>query len=783
MTDDTRSLETFLETSRRRFIELTGATTVAAAGIETTIADDDPSRTDRLVEDLSLEAKVGQMTQVAIDTLSTDEIGHLFTDLQVGSLLTGGASPPTHDPVELQSQLNDAQEFAMENTDHGIPFAFGIDAVHGNVTVDGATAFPHNFGLGATFDPDLARAVGRATAESVWATGSHWNFGPAADLHRDQRWGRYYEGFSEDPYTAADMAGANVEGLQEPTDDGTRIGATAKHFTGYSEPYNGNDRSPAHIPTRDLRQNHFPPFQGAIGAGTETIMVNSGSVNGVPAHASEYLLTDVLRDEWGFEGVVLSDWDDFQRMVDYHEYVPTFRDAVREGINAGVDMYMEPEDPERFVETLLSLVRDGEVSESRVDEAVRRILRFKERIGLFERPTVDCPAGDYVGGDRDLSERAATESMTLLANDGTLPLSPDLDSVVVAGPSGDSVRNQMGGWTLGWQGLPEDSEAMPAAVTILDAIEDAVDGGVEHVPTDHVWEPYGEDEFAFTDEDRDALEAAAADADAVVLVLGEGPYSEGFGNTNELALPEAQRRLVQAAAETEAPVVGVVVAGRPRGSEETFDRLDAVLMAYLPGTDGGPAVANVLFGEANPSARLPFTWPKSVGQIQSVYNHLPPEAIDTTVDQEPLFPFGHGLSYTEFEYRDLELAPGSLPSESQRGTLKIKVTVENAGDRAGTHIVHAYNTQAYGSVIHPDERLVGYERVDLEPGDHRRVTIDAPLDALRVVPGGMTGEEERLVLEDGKYAISVGDLTETFTLGSGGYTGWEPAEGGEEEDQ
>lgn len=777
--DRAESVGRFLEQTRRQFLGTAGAGLLAAGGVGSAAAtsgDGASERVERLLGSLSLEEKVGQMLQMNVDdigSLDPAEIGQFFSEYNAGSILTGGAEPPTYDPAELQSQLDRLQRFAIENTDHGIPFAFGIDAVHGNVAVDGATAYPHNLGLGATRDPELAAEIGRLTGESVRAIGAHWNFAPDADVQRDPRWGRFYEGFSEDPYLAAEMVRASTAGMQDERGGRVTVGATPKHFAGYSEPENGDDRSAAHIPERTLRQLFFPPFEAGIEAGAETIMVNSGSVNGVPAHASEYLLTEVLRDEWGFEGVVVSDWDDFDRMVTMHEYVPTFRDAVREGINAGVDVYMEPEDPERFVTTLVDLVRSGEVPTERIDEAVRRILRLKERLGLLDDPYTDCAVEEYVGAGGDVARRAAVESMTLLKNaDGLLPLS-DVDTLLVTGPSADSVRNQMGGWTLGWQGLPEGVDAAPAAVTILEGIREAAPAGTEviHVPTGHEFAPYGDDEFPF--DNADEARAAAERADAAVAVVGEGPYSEGFGDVDSLELPGEQPTLIETLAETGTPTAGVVVAGRPLGGPETMSRLDAALMAYQPGTAGGTAVGRVLFGDADPSGRLPFTWPRSTGRLLNVYNHLPPSS-GTEGENEPLFPFGHGLSYGEFEYEDLRVSPGRFGNGRDLGTLKVSVTVTNAGDRAGTDVVHAYNVQSFGSVIHPDERLMGFERVSLAPGERRRVTVEAPVETLLVLTGDVVGDGGEMALEDGKYAVAVGDLVETFTVGDGGYTDWDP---------
>jgi beta-glucosidase len=804
-TADQESIEAFIETSRRRFLQVTGAIGLAGSGVGSATAKGNskgekkgegkrkPSkRVKRLLHDLTIEEKIGQMTQIAISKFDPNAqfggsdavgtIGDLFTEYHVGSVLSGAATPPTYDPTALQDGMNDLQRYVIENTEHGIPFVYGIDAVHGNVTVDNATAYPQNLGLGATRDPQLVETIGKLTGESVHAIGAHWDFAPCADLQRDPRWGRYYEGFSEDPYLSSQLVAAEVEGMQNRSGNSVNTGATTKHFAGYSAPINGEDRSPAQIPIRELRRRFFPPYKAGIGAGSETVMVNSGSVNGIPAHASEYLLQDVLRDQWGFEGCVISDWNDFDRMVEMHEYVPTFKDAVREGINAGVDMYMTPHRPKRFITTLHELVEEGQVSRKRIDEAVERILVYKERLGLFDDPYATAPVEKHVGAGRDTAREAATESMTLLKNKEALPLSADIGNVLVAGPSTDSVRNQMGGWTLGWQGLPKNIDASPQATTVLQGIRSAVSKSTEvtHKPTGYTWKPFGEDIYSF--ENPDEMKTAAANADAVVLALGEGPHSEGFGDTNTLELSDAQQRLVETVAATKTPVIGVIIAGRPRGIAETIEQLDAVVMAYQPGTAAGPAVADVLFGNVNPSGTLPFTWPRSTGQLINVYNSLPPANFGGTDPQEPLFPFGHGLSYTEFDYQDLTLSPGSYPGKHKNnpsGTLEISVTVKNTGDISGTDAVHAYNTQAYGSAIYPEKQLMGFDRVSLNPGESKRVTIEAPLSTLFTVPGGLPGDTEEMVIEDGKYAVSVGDLTKTFTIGSGGYTDWEVNENNE----
>lgn len=371
--------------------------------------------------------------------------------------------------------------------------------------------------------------------------------------------------------------------------------------------------------------------------------------------------------------------------------------------------------------------------------------------------------------------------MTLLKNDDFPPLE-DVDRLLVTGPSADSVRNQIGGWSLGWQGLPNDIDAEPAAVTVVEGLRGAApsDTEVVHVPTGYTFNPYGDHEYSF--ENVEEVRSAAESADATVAVVGEGPHSEGFGDVNDLRLADAQQRLLDVLADTGTPTAGVIVAGRPVGGPETMATLDAALMAYQPGTAGGTAVARVLFGETDPGGRLPFTWPTSTGQLLSVYNHLPP-ASGTSDGNEPLFEFGHGPSYADFEYELLDVSPGRFGDGSDLGTLEVSVRVANRGDRSGTDVVSAVAVQSYGSVVHPDERLMGFERVSLDPGESERVTVEAPVETLPVVPGDVPGDADEPTVEDGQYAVRVGEMAETFTVGSGGYTDWGYSEGAESEPQ
>jgi len=804
--DDGHDEASKADASRRTFMKATGAATATAAigaGEAAAGGDDDAGDVDELLESLSLEQKAAQMTQVAIgtfdpdsdsipDSFGVDTLGEYFSEIGVGSILSGGAAPPSFDAQTVVEGINDLQAYNLEHADHGIPFLYGVDATHGNVLLEGATSLPQRLNMGSTRDPELVEAAERHTSDATAAMGAHWTFAPTTDLQRDPRWGRFFEGISEDPKLEGDVSRARARALE----DDDRMTACVKHFGAYSIPNNGNDRAPASTSMRDLRTNLFPPYQEALESEPGTVMVNSGAVNGKPAHASHWLLTEVLRERYGYEGLILSDWDDINRLITNHDYAPDFRTATKETINAGVDMYMignggNSPGPVQFIDTVVSLVEDGEIPMERIDEAVRKVLELKVDLGLFEEPTVDeSRIGGVLGGAQDASEQLAKESMVLLENDdGTLPLSGDED-VLLTGPGVDGNGNdtralmQHGGWSLGWQG-PSAGGPYPRQNLLVDELESRVDD-LTHVPTTYEnstwWAGQGDGQnqqsdengnFEFTDEQEADVRSAAPDADAVVVVIGEGCHNEGFGDRDELVLDEAQQELVDVVDEEtddDTPVVGVMLAGSPRGDSETFDQLDALLFAGEPGSDGGVAVAETLVGEYNPSGKLAFSWPRNpgtpVGTVPMPYNRYPPTSTGAT-DNTPLYEFGHGLSYTDFEYSNLSVTPSSVKDPAKAETVRVSVDVENTGGMAGEHVVEVFNTQSYGSVLQPLRRLLGYERVHLDAGETKTVEIEADLSALEVVPGDVPAIQAKIV-EPGDYELTVGDLTTTMTIKSAG---------------
>ncbi|MDU0290800.1 glycoside hydrolase family 3 N-terminal domain-containing protein [Saccharothrix longispora] len=712
-------------------------------------------RVDDLLRRMTLEEKVGQMTQIRLGKLRgncewnpgplrEDCMKAVLEDAKVGSILSGGGDAPNPNTPRAWAEMTNAiQKFALDHSRLKIPVIYGADGVHGHSNVLSATMFPHQVGLGATWNPDLLEEIGASTGRAMRATGVFWNFAPVSDLARDTRWGRYYETYSEDPVLAGSLAAANVRGQQGPADDTAKLTATAKHFAGYSEPFNGHDRAPAQLPIRYLQDTVLPAFQPQFDAGVGTVMINSGAVNGVPAHASKYLLTEQLRDRMGFRGVAITDWEDIRFLVDRYHVAADYREAIALAVNAGVDMAMEPSNAAEFTSGLLANVRSGAISGRRIDQAVRRILTLKFQLGLFEKPFVDEAKADAIveGADRRLARQAATEGTVLLRNEGVLPLSTNARKVVVTGDAADSVPRQLGGWTVGWQGIPSGSP-LPPAVTVLQGIRTAVPAAdVVSAPTQ-----------------ADAVTQAAG-ADAVVVVLGEDPGAEGDADTESPELTAEQQALVTAVRATGAPVVVVLLTGRPQVLGAVADA-PALVAGWLPGSEGGNAIADVLFGAVNPSGKLAVSWPKTVGDQPFSYDQPRGANAGPSSSYDPQFAFGHGLSYTTFTTSTPVLKATEVRRDDQ---VRLSVAVANTGDRDGTVVVPVYVHQPVSQVLTPYQRLVGFTRVTLKAHEQRTVEVSFPTKHLAVTAGDMHGDGRPEVAR-GAYEVLVGEGRAGFTV-------------------
>lgn len=717
-------------------------------------------RVDSLLAAMTLEEKVGQMTQLTLAVVAaegtpqrdsvrvdTARLREAIVRRHVGSLLNvvGGAL----DVDGWHRLIGQVQGMAMRETRLGIPVIYGIDFVHGANYTRGGTLFPHNLGMAATFDPALNRRAGQVTGEEALASGLPWNFAPVLDVGRNPVWPRFYETFGEDPLVAGVLGGEQVLGMQR--DAG--VAATLKHYLAYSASRTGHDRTPVELGVRGVRENYLPPFAQAVRAGALAVMANSAEIDGEPVHASRYWLTDVLRGELGFQGVIVTDWEDIYYLHTRHRVAPTIKDAVRMAIEAGVDMSMTPSDF-RFTDALVELVREGTVPEGRIDQSVRRILVLKEQLGLFDRPFPDPAARGRFATEESarLARQAARQSITLLRNEGgILPLRTDA-KILVTGPAAQSLTALNGGWTYTWQGT--DASQFPEAPrTVLEAIlRRARD--VRYTPGSGFTQPGDADEAA----------RLAAEADVAVVVIGEDAYAEGVGDIADLTLPEAQLRLVEAVQATGTPVVLVLVEGRPRIIRRVVDAARGIVMAYWPGMHGGEAVAEVLFGEMNPSGRLPFTYPRHPNELVT-YDHRFTETLSPRFEGQgyrPEWPFGHGLSYTTFAYADLRVAPAAMDTA---GRVRVTVTLRNTGARAGEETVLLFTRQHYGTMTPHTRRLRAFRRVPLAPGESRAVSFDLGADDLRAV-----GRDGRMVLQPGAFDVMVGGLTGTFRVTAAGAT-------------
>ena len=713
-------------------------------------------RVERLIDQMTLEEKVGQMTQLTLTAvaagpsrgsgrvaLDADKVREALLERGIGSLIN------VHDealPVEgWHALVEEVQQIAAESR-LGVPVLYGIDNVHGANYVVGGTIFPHAHGLAGAFDRELAERAGRVVAEETAAAGLPWNFAPVLDVGRQPAWPRFYETFGEDPTVAAELGSAMVRGMQASGE----VAATLKHYLGYGAPKTGHDRAPADLSERLIRERHLPSFRAAIEGGAMSVMINSGAIDGVPVHASRYWLTDVLRGELGFEGVAVTDWEDVIFLHTRHRVAPTMKDAVRMAVEAGIDISMTPYDYD-FADLLVELVEEGTISESRVDASVRRVLALKERLGLFE-DAVPGSATAEVGlpASRAVARDAARQSVVLLKNEGAvLPLAAGAD-VAVIGPAGDDLTALHGGWSYTWQGA--DDQFFPeGSPTLLDAVRQR-GGTVSHTPGSGWDAPL----------DEGAVEAAAAlaaQADVVVLALGETGYAEWVGDIDDLTLPEAQLELAEAVMATGTPVVLMLLEGRPRVISRIADGAAAVVFAGHPGTEGAEALAEILFGEVNPSGRLAFTYPDSPNDLVA-YDRRHTEDLTGGFNREPgggytpQFPFGHGLSYTTFVYGDLSVSADEIAPD---GSVGVSVTVTNTGDRTGRDAVLLYTSQHYASLTPAVRRLRDFSAVELAPGASETVQFTLSPDDLAFV-----GRDGRMRVEPGTFSVIVGDQEATF---------------------
>lgn len=699
-----------------------------ALGVDERVAD--------LLSRMTLEEKVGQLM---MSDARGEDLSFINTR-QPGSLLH-----------ILGARIDRAMDLAAQNR-LGIPLLVGEDGIHGHSFWKGSTIFPTQLALAASWNPELIEQVGRVTAEEMAPTGIHWTFSPVLCLTRDLRWGRTGETFGEDPYLLGEFGAALIRGYQgKGLDDPTAVLATAKHYAGYSETQGGRDASEADLSRRKLRSYFLPPFERAARAGAMAFMTGYQSMDGVPSTANRWLLTDVLKNEWGFRGVLVTDWDNVGRLVNEQKVAATYADAAVMALRAGNDIMMTTP---QFYEGALEAVRSGRLAESELDAPLRRLLALKFRMGLFEnprRPDLDRAAVEVARPDhRAVNLAAARQSLVLLQNDGLLPLDPTtmkMKTIAVVGPNADDDLQQLGDWSLGSPQHPPEAGQQPRekTTTVLDGIRAVVPAGstVRY-----------ERGCSIVDDDLSGIPAAVAAAraaDVVVAVVGDHLKFIGEEkSTATLELQGGQVALLDALEQTGKPLVVVLVNSKPLVLSPSARRAAAILESFNPGMEGGRAVAEALFGQLNPSGKLTVSIPVHVGQQPVFYNQVRGQHGNRYADltQDPLFPFGHGLSFTHYRYSNLRLG---APTLARGQAVAVSVDVENTGPRAGDEIVQVYVSDVVTSVTWVNKALEGFARVHLEPGEKKTVRVALPWEAFQIVDA-----DGRSVVEPGEFEILVG---------------------------
>jgi len=729
--------------------------------MHTTASQAQPDRLSPVADLLSrmtLAEKVGQMTQIDLIVVAKPEseqaefpidpakLEDAVVNRHVGSILNTPYTPNNKaQPIATWRKMMQAVTAASLKTRLKIPVIYGIDAIHGATYTQGATLFPQALNMAATFNPELSKQAGEITARELRASGLPWNFAPVMDIGRQPLWPRLWETYGEDVHLASVLGTAYIQGHQGEAFSAPDKAATClKHFVGYSYPLNGKDRTPAWIGERALREYFLPSFAAGIKAGAPCVMVNSGEVDGIPGHANGYFLNTILRGELGFKGFTVSDWEDIKRLYSRDKMAASMREAVKIAVMAGVDMSMVPFDFS-FSELLLDLVQSGEVPLWRIDEAVSRILSVKFQAGLFDPQPRWLPVdGNFATAEAQaINRQAAHESIILAKNQNNiLPLAKSAN-ILVTGPTADSLSAINGGWTITWQG---DSEALypKDKPTVLAALKQKSTGVITYLAGGAVT----------AEQDITQAVAAAQHHDAVLLCLGEQAYAETPGNIDSLALEPAQMKLAEALLKTGKPVILLMLGGRPRVITPIAEPAAAVVLGFLPGMEGGAAIADILYGDYNPNAKLPISYPRG-GNAVTPYDYKPSEAFEHNAYQ-PLYPFGHGLSYTTFSTSGLSVAKKSITHHENQ---TVTVNVSNTGDRAGQDTVLVYLQDMAASVTRPNKQLKAFKKIGLAPGQTKTIELTlTPYDL------SFIGLDLKRIVEPGEFRVMVGNETVVFSV-------------------
>lgn len=722
-------------------------------------------KVSELLSKMSIEEKVGQMTQMTVTTFEIKgqpgifdmpKLQEAIQTYHIGSMLN--VPNPGAPTIQRWKEVITTINKEANKTRLKIPVLYGIDAIHGSSYTAGATLFPQQIGIAATFNTEIAKKGSEISAYETRASSIPWVFSPDLDLPRNPSWSRTWESFGEDAYLSSQMGAAMVTGF-EGNDVGSKyhVASCMKHFIGYGSTTTGKDRTPSIIPERVLRQFDLTIYQAAIKAGAKSVMISSGEINGTPVHASKHLITDLLKNELGFQGVVVTDWKDIIYLYTRHKVAENNRDAVRISVLAGIDMSMVPEDYS-FYTDLLDLVQKGEVPMSRIDDAVTRILRMKFEVNLFQNNIADLKDYPKFGSQEfiDVAYNAAAESITLLKNnDAVLPLSKS-EKILVTGPTANSMKYLNGGWSYNWQGENSDKYAADK-FTILEALQNKI--GKQNVLYTSGADLEKEDEI----EIQKAV-ALAKEASKIILCLGEKNYTETPGDISNLYLSPSQVKLALALSKLNKPIILVLNEGRPRLISDFEDKMNAVIQCYLPGNEGARALADILYGDVNPSGRLPYNYPRFPNSLEK-YNRKYTESLGDEEQNNdaqyqksysPQYEFGTGLSYTTFEYSNLTIDKTTINNSD---SLTVTIDVKNTGQLAGKEAVLLYLSDKVASITPEVKALKRFTKISLAPNESKTVTFTLNQKDLQFV-----GDDLKWIAENGTFNIQIGPLTKDFIL-------------------
>ena len=732
-----------------------------------------------LISKMTLEEKVGQMTQINLTVIAKgpnrfsssfpmeiddSRANKALVDFKVGSVLNT-INNTAQKPSVWFKNISKIQKIAMNKNRLGIPVIYGIDAIHGTTYTDGATMFPQQITTAASWNPENAYNMAQVCAYETRASSIPWNFSPVLDLGLDPRFPRQFETFGEDPLLVERFGVEMIKGYQgfdNNVSNKHKVAACMKHFVGYHATISGKDRTPAYIPDNVLSEYHIESFKKAIEAGAKTVMINSGLINGIPVHADYNLLINILRNKLGFQGVILTDWEDIRKLHDRDKVAKTQKEAVKIAINAGIDMSMVPYEYEQFFNDLVELVEDGEVSMDRIDDAVKRILELKFELDLFQNPVTNYEDYQDFGSKKhhQLAYKAASESITLLKNNNNILPIKGKPRILVAGPNGNNMRTLNGAWSYSWQGELTDKFAGDFN-TIFEALANKY--GKDNVK--YVSGVSYKENGSYYDMFEDDINKAVSEAnksDYIVLCLGENTYTEKPGDLNDLNLHKLQIKLAKKLAETGKPIILILNIGRPRLITDIEPFMSAIVNIYLPGNFGGDALSDVLSGKVNPSGKLPYTYPAYPNSLIPYY-FKPSEvqnnsqgAYNYVGEVNNLYDFGFGLSYSEFTYSNLEINNEQFNLDD---SIKISVNVKNSSKIDGSETVQLYSSDLYASLTPDVKRLRDFDKIELKAGEMKTITFELPVSEL-----AFANSDNQFVVESGKFKLSIDNLSKEITV-------------------